>query len=109
MATYDELSSTDKEVVQNAVNLIRAGCGEIGRLFNHLIAIDNDSNALALVSSIDDGETIPNTSGLAGADDLTKAEVVAIWQALNTIRGANDTSANRAAWSKAAGINALLG
>jgi len=109
MATYAELSTDDQKVVDNTVNLIRSSAGEIARLFNHLVAIANDTNAVNLVLSIDANETIPNTSGLAGSDTLTRSEVVAIYNALNAIRTANDTAPNRAAWSKASGINAMLG
>lgn len=109
MATYASLSEQDKAVVQNTVNLIRAGAGEICKVFNHLKAIADDSNATGLVTSIDVGETIPNTCGLAGSDDLTRTEVVNLYNLLNGIRTTNDTTTNRAAMSKAAGINALLG
>ncbi len=109
MATYDSLSAEDKAVVQNVVNLMRAGAGEIGRVFNHYQAIANDTNATGLVVSIDAGETIPNTSGLAGADDMTRAELVSMWTDFVAMRSTYDIAANRAAWSKAAGINALLG
>ena len=109
MATYAELSDSDKAVVQNVANLIRAGAGELGQIFNHIKAIADDTNATGLVTSIDAGETIPNTSGLAGADDLTRTELVALYNLLNGIRTTHDTAANRAAMSKGAGINALLG
>ncbi len=109
MATYDSLSAADKAVVQNTVNLIRAAAGEIGRAFNHLAAIANDTNATGLVTSIDAGETSPHTSGLAGADDITRAEVVSMWPEIVAMPRTYDTGGNRAAWSKAAGINALLG
>ena len=109
MATYEELNQQDRLIVDNTTNLIRASCGEMARVFNHLAAIAADSNAVALITSVDAGATIPNTSGLAGADDLTRAELVALYNVLDGIRTTNDTSANRAAWSKAAGINALLG
>lgn len=109
MATYNSLNAQDKLIVDNTVNLLRASAGEIARVFNHLVAIAGDSNAVALVTSIDAGEVIPNTSGLAGADELTRTEVVALYTALNAIRTANDTAPNRAAWSKAAGINGMLG
>lgn len=107
--TFADLSATDQAVVQNTVNLIRAGAGETARLFNHLRAIAEDTNAVALVTSIDPAETIPNTSGLAGADDLTRAEVVALYMILDGIRTATDGASFRAQASKAAGINALLG
>lgn len=109
MATYSSLNAQDKLIVDNTINLLRASAGEIARVFNHLVAIAADTNAVALVTSIDPGEVIPNTSGLAGADELTRTEVVALYNALNAIRTANDTAPNRAAWSKAAGINGMLG
>lgn len=109
MATYDSLSTPDKAVVQNTTSLIRAACGEMARIWNRIKAIADDSNAVALVTSIDAGETIPNTSGLAGADDITRAELVTVYNLINGIRTTHDTAPNRAAMSKAAGINAMLG
>ncbi len=109
MATYDSLSAADKAVVQNTVNLIRAGSGEMAKVFNHLKAIADDTNAVALVTSVDAGDTIPNESGLAGADDMTRAEMVALYTILDGVRIATDDASFRAQASKAAGINALLG
>ena len=109
MATYDSLSPADKAVVDNTVNLIRAGSGEMAKVFNHLKAIADDTNAVALVTSIDAADTIPNTSGLAGADDMTRAEMVALYNILDGVRVATDDASFRAQASKAAGINALLG
>lgn len=108
MATYAELSAADQAIVQNTVNLIRAAAGERARAWNRQKAVADDDNAIALVTSIDAGETIPNTSGLAGADDMTRAELVAIWNTLEADRTANDDATNRAAFSKAAGINAII-
>ena len=109
MATYDSLSAADKAVVQSTVQLIRAVSGSTGRAFNSLKAIADDTNAINLILSVDDGETIPNESGLSGADDLTRAELASIWNALTAMKAAYDTTANRAAWSKAAGAPNLLG
>lgn len=109
MATYASLNAQDKLIVDNTVNLLRSSAGEIARVFNHLVAIANDTNAVALVTSLDVGEVVPNNSGLAGSDELTRTEIVNLYNSLNAIRTANDTAPNRAAWSKAAGINAMLG
>lgn len=109
MATYDSLSNSDKAVVQNTVNLIRAASGERARAWNRQRGIADDANAIAIITSIDAGDTIPNTSGLAGADDLTRAEVVALWNLLELDRTANDTTANRNKIAKACGINSTLG
>ena len=109
MATYDSLSAEDKAVVQNTTNLIRALAGTRGKNWNHQKAVADDSNAIALIVSLDGSEVIPNTSGLAGADGINKTELVQLWTMLELDRAANDTPANRALMSKAAGINALLG
>lgn len=109
MGLYSELGPTDKAIVDNTANLLRAAAGELAKIFNHVKAIADDSNAVALVVGLDASEVIPNTSGLAGADDLTQTEVVALYTVLDGARQTYDTAPNRAAWSKAAGINALLG
>ena len=109
MGLYNDLSPSDKAVVQNTANLIRASIGSLGNGWNVIKAIADDANAVALVTSIDAGDTIPNTSGLAGADDMTRTELVAMYNLLKSIRDTNDTTNNRNAMSKAAGINALLG
>lgn len=108
MATYASLSAADKEVVQNAANLLRASIGALGKGWNVIKAIADDTNAVNLITSIDAADIIPNTSGLAGADDLTRTELVAMYTLMNSIRTINDTPANRAAMSKVAGINALM-
>lgn len=109
MATYDSLSAEDKAVVQSTVQLIRAVCGSTARAFNSINTIAADTNATGLIVSIDAGETIPNTSGLAGSDDLTRSELVSIWTDLTAMTGTHDTAANRAAWSKAVGAPNMLG
>ena len=109
MPDYSALSAADKAVVQNTVQLIRAGAGEMAKVFNHFQAIADDTNATALVVSITAGDTIPNESGLAGSDDMTRTEMVSIYNLIDGIRTANDDASFRAQASKAAGINALLG
>lgn len=108
MAAYNSLSDSDKAVVQNTVNLIRGASAEMAAIWNRLKGIADDTNATELVASIDALDTIPNTSGLAGADDMTRTEVVTLWMLLNSIRTTNDTTGNRASMSKAAGVNAIL-
>lgn len=107
--TYEELSPSDRGIVDNVANLIRASIGEKAKGWNRVKAIADDTNAIAIMTSIDAGAVIPNTSGLAGADDLTRTELVALYNLLNADRTTNDTAQNRAAMSKGAGINAMLG
>jgi len=109
MATYASLSDQDKAVVQNTVQLIRSISGSMGKILNTLSAIAADTNATGLITLIDNAEVIPNQSALAGSDDMTKSEISAIWTTYVSLRTTFDTAGNRAAWSKAAGINNLLG
>lgn len=108
MGLYNDLSAQDKAVVQNTVNLVRASIGSLGKGWNVIAAIAADTNAVGLITGLTAGEVIPNSSGLAGADDMTREEVIAAYNLLKVIRDAHDTAPNRAAMSKAAGINALL-
>jgi hypothetical protein len=109
MPTYANLTADDRAIVDNVTNTIRAACGEMARIFNHVKAIADDTNATGLVTSLDAGQVVPQTSGLAGADTLTREEVISLYNLLAGIRTINDTPANRAAMSKAAGVNAMLG
>lgn len=109
MATYASLSAQDKEVVQATVQLIRALAGGVGRMFNSVKAIEDDTNAINLILSIDAGETIPNESGLAGADDMTRSEIAAAYSDFTAMKTTYDTGPNRAEWSKLAGAINLLG
>src|SRR5687767_10145766 len=99
MGLYNDLNAQDKAIVQNTVNLVRGAASEMAQIFNHLKAIADDSNAVGLVTGLDAGEVIPNTSGLAGSDELTRSEVVTLYNLLNGIRTTNDTAPNRASMS----------
>lgn len=109
MALYSELSPVDQAIVDNISVKIREAIGAKAKGWNLVKAIADDTNAIALVTSIDANAVIPNKTALAGSDDLTRAELVAMYALLNNDRVANDTTANRNAMSKAAGINAMAG
>jgi hypothetical protein len=109
MPHYDELTVSEKAVAQNTIQLIRAASGSVGKMFNSLRAIQDDANAIAIITSITGSDTAPNQSGLSGADDMTGDELVSIWENLSAMKEAYDTPTNRAAWSKAAGATNLLG
>lgn len=108
MATFASLNPIDQAIVINTVNLLRASAGELARAINRIKAIADDTNATGLVTSLDANEVVPNTSGLAGADELTRTEAVNLFNLLNGIRTTNDTAPNRALMSKAAGINGMI-
>ena len=117
MATYASLTEQDKAVLQNGINLIRAAAGEICRHFNHQKALGDDQNLINIFNSVDATEIIPNTSGLGGADDMTQKELKDLYTYIGGMRtiagtypnGRGDSPEFRAAASKAAGVNALLG
>lgn len=108
MVAYADLDPTDKAVLQNGVNLMRAGAGEMAKVWNHWKAIADDTNLIAIFNSVDNTETIPNTSGLPGADDMLKSEIATLFLLLDGIRSTNDDASFRAQATKAAGINATL-
>lgn len=108
MTIYANLNPSDKGIVDNTTNLVRGAAAELAQIFNRIKAIADDSNATGLITALDAGQVIPNTSGMAGADDLTREETVSLYNLLNGIRTTNDTAPNRAAMSKAAGINAAM-
>ena len=109
MATYDSLSTEDKAVIDNFTNVMRSSAGEAGRLMNHLEAIQEDSNAVAIFTTLDGTEVIPNMSGLAGADSMTKAELQAVFVDYGTMTTNHNTTAKREAWTKMAGIVNMIG
>ena len=87
MAEYDSLTAEQKSILQAFTNFVRGWAGEQARANNHAEAANNDYNAQvsAIISSLDGGEVIPLTTGLAGAASLTKEDLIAM---ARRIRGA---------------------
>jgi len=106
MAAYNDLTPIQKGIVDNLTSLIRSSAAKQAQLHNLIKAISNDPNALTILQLIDAGETIPNSTQFAGSDDMTRAEIESVYTDLKALTDTNDTVANRALWSKAAGINA---
>lgn len=109
MATYASLSAEDKAVVDNFTNIMRTTAGEFARALNHMNAIAQDSNAVAIFQTLDAGEYVPNRSGLAGADSMTKAELQSVFLVFDALVTSHNTTANRNAWTKMAGIVNMIG
>jgi hypothetical protein len=118
MATYASLTTEEKNILQNMTNMLRGWAGEQARTNNHAEVINDDYNAqvVTLLTSLDAGEVIPNTSGLAGAASLTKEEVTTlvshvqnILTDMSTHTSGFNTTTLRQAWTKAAGAANLIG
>ncbi len=118
MTTYAGLTTEQKSILQNSLNLIRAWAGEQARTNNHGEVINDDYNAqtLTIITELDALEVIPNTSGLAGSASVTKEEMITLVSHVQNIQtdmsshtGGFNTSALRQAWIKAAGAENLIG
>jgi hypothetical protein len=118
MATYASLTQGEKDLLAAFTNSLRAWTGEQARTNNHADASNTSwiASVSTLVGSLDASEVIPNTSGLAGAEDLTKEEVTTLvshqqnmMTNMSTHTSGFNTTTLRQAWSKACGANNLIG
>jgi hypothetical protein len=109
MAAYDSLSAEDKAVIDNFTNVMRSTAGEVARVFNHMAAIAEDVNAVSIFVSLDADEIIPNRSGLAGADSMTKAQLLAVFNNFGTMETVNNTTSAREVWTQMCGIVNMIG
>lgn len=77
MATYASLTPAQQDAVQNLVNPLRTFSAQLMQLniLASRIAADWSGGVATIVASLDSGETIPNTSALAGAQGLAPADV----------------------------------
>ena len=118
MALYTDLTTEQQNILQDFTNLCRAWAGEQARVNNHGDAINTTYNAqvVTILSSLDTGEVIPQTSGLAGSASLTKEEVTTLVSHIqnmltdmSTHTSGFNTSTLRQAWAKAAGATNMIG
>lgn len=80
---YGDLTEVQKRAIQDVLNVIRPSVGEMRRVVNiwkQIGALNGDNHsefrtALALLVAAD---MVPNTTGLAGAGEVKKAEIVSM-------------------------------
>lgn len=108
MATYDSLSSEQKEDIATYDKFLRGFFSSISAIGKQAdaetwnqFAIANCDAALATLA---DGETIPNSTNLGGAKPLTVAEFRALQTIARNLKSLSDS--NRALLVKAVGVNA---
>jgi hypothetical protein len=108
---YADLTAEQKATLQSFVQLIRSWSGEQARVNNHGDAANTVYNygASEILALLGNDDVIPNTSGLDGAQSLTKAHVVSITSHVQGILAAYNTSAHRGLWSQAAGAVNMIG
>ena len=92
---------------------MRSVCGEIAKLMNHLDALKieyqgTQNNTDGNTSKIASGDIIPNSSGRAGAEDVTKVELLVIAGVMVDLLDYN-TEQHRAAYARMCGETGLVG
>lgn len=117
MPMWDKLGDNEREAVQSLANALRGAAVTMGSLTKQgqVISAAWNSGINGLVGSLDSDEVIPNASGLAGARDLTAAEIVvfvgymvAISDPSNIKESAFNKSSDQALRVKLSGINAQV-
>ena len=112
MATYAELTAEQKSILAAWERNLRGWTNTAARLLAEARALqaaaDASNGPRDIVTSLDAAEEIPNSSGIAGAHDLTRAEMAAIFTILDNYITAHDTDAVRRNFAKASGPTAGL-
>lgn len=107
---YADLTTEQKASLDSWMLLFRATCGELARVNNHGDAVNIEYNGSAgeVLALLQDTDAIPNTSGLAGAESMTKAQIVTVVSYLQGVLAYN-TSAHRGNIARACGEANLIG
>ena len=108
---YADLTTDQQGQLQDWLQLVRPIQGEFAKVLNHMGAAKtaHSSHVGDILAMLVDADEVPNESGLAGAIDVTKAELTSILTLLNAALTAYDTTANRELWTKFCGAGNLIG
>ncbi|MFA5053573.1 MAG: hypothetical protein WC565_05925 [Parcubacteria group bacterium] len=108
--SFSELTPEQQNVLGEYVRLLRAWSGEQARTNNHGQALNSDyAQVQAVLAELQDSDVIADGSGLAGAGQLTKAEVVSLTAQSQGLLASYDQAGQRQAYAKAAGPGNLIG
>jgi hypothetical protein len=105
MAQYSDLTPQDKQALDNYLQFARPLMGELARMLNKFGAINSDwtNTAQAIVATLDAGAEVPNSTGLSGANAVTKEDIQAVATLISQAITAYENQTNRDRWAKAAG------
>lgn len=106
MASYDSLTAEQKAKLAFFSNLLRGYYGELARFLDGIddASIHYTANGIgAILTSLDAGAVIPNASGLAGSQALTKEEAQGAVTDMSALMAAYYTNAKRQVYDKMAG------
>lgn len=104
MPQYSDLTAAQKETVKQGELFVRGFLRELTRRDIDLKLQWFTDNAAPILAALDAGAVIPNTSGLAGAQDLTKEQLTALKNWIASISA--DIETNKSILVKAIGVNA---
>ena len=114
---YAELTSEQKESVQALCQLVRPLSGELARLLEKCQAVVSyySGNVETILGELQGSDAIPNESGLAGAQALTKEQFVNLIGYMITVSatpdgssGSYNTNYHRSLYGRACGPDNLL-
>ena len=112
MATYASLTDEQKQILaafeRNARGWINSYASLLAQARALIAAADASGGPRDIVTSLDNGEVVPNSSGIAGAHDLTKQELAAVVGFFDEIILNSDNDADRQLFAKASGPTAGL-
>lgn len=107
---YADLTTEQKATLDSWLNNVRGICGEMARVGNHCAAADTAywAQISAILAGLADSDLVPNASGLAGAQSLTKAQIVTLVSHIEAVNTLNDSN-HRNVWVLACGMTNLIG
>lgn len=105
MATYASLTQTEKDIIDTFARVVRGFSGELAKLAQRGVVLEDDWDAQvsALIATLDPGEVLPDTGGLAGAADITHEELTSIVTSIGSFLLTYNTPAARQLYVKLAG------
>jgi hypothetical protein len=111
MATYASLTAAQQKVLADYDTAIRPVAGQLARVLTRMQAVNDQYNASAsaVLAALTTTETVPNTTTLAGSQDLLQTELVNMTSYLQNILGTYNDAPHRQAYSKAVGAGNLTG
>ena len=115
---YNDLTAEQKQSVQAMCQLVRPLSGELGRLLEKFQAVVAyySGNVESILAALQASDVVPNESGLAGAQNMTKEQLVNLVGYFITLcatpdgsSGSYNTNYHRALYAKACGpVNLIV-
>lgn len=118
MPVYNDLTADQKAAVDNLSALVRDTVSKLAKVCNagRAVSAGYVGNVESILATLDSGAVIPNTTGLAGAQPMTRSELVTVIGYLmvmsETADGASgslNTNYHKSLYAKACGPVNLIG